>query len=117
MAPKKWCSKFAGRVCLACWFALAAVTAVVSFHDKYKHGAEIVAWCAFVSDLCIAITGVVLVKRWVEARYTEKALRGWSSGMTDERLRKRKVTAEGMAGMGFILHGVFLSLLSYSKSY
>ncbi|KAF2422879.1 hypothetical protein EJ08DRAFT_664683 [Tothia fuscella] len=106
VAPKKWCSKFAGRVCLACWFALATVTVVVSFHDKYKHGAEIVAWCAFVSDSCIAITGVVLEKRWFEARYTEKALRGWSSGMTDERLRKRKVTAERMAGMGFILHGL-----------
>lgn len=69
----------------------------VSLSTFYSHGADIVAWGAFCSDFMSGVAGVVLIKKWLDIRprisHVSPTLR-------------RKAVAEGLAGVGFVLHGV-----------
>jgi len=86
------CRKHPGRVLYAGWVGLATISIIVAFNDHHHHGADVISWGAFISDSLNTATGTAMVKKWVR-----------SSG------RDRVITAEGMAGIGFIAHGKFLA--------
>lgn len=106
LAPKGFVKRRAGLIVFLCWTGLCCVSIVVAFNQKYYHGADIVAWGAFVSDFLVAVAGIVLIKRWIVSRYKRRILGSsmWQ-GMPDDKLKRRKLAAEAMAGLGFMLHG------------
>lgn len=112
LAPKSFVKKHAGLIVFLCWTGLSCISIVVAFNQKYRHGADIVAWVAFVSDFLVAVAGIVLIKRWLVARYRKRIL-GTSmwQATPEEKIRRRKLAAEAMAGLGFMLHGEPLQLL------
>ncbi|KAH7348601.1 hypothetical protein BKA65DRAFT_594398 [Rhexocercosporidium sp. MPI-PUGE-AT-0058] len=96
LLPVKTCREYAGLILFCLWGALCTLSVAVSLSDFYSHGADIVAWGAFCSDFMLGVSGVVLIKRWFDLRprlsHVSPTLR-------------EKAVAEGLAGMGFILHG------------
>jgi purine-cytosine permease-like protein len=91
------CSRYPGRVLLACWTVLAVVSSVISFNDMtYNSAVEIVSWCAFISDFLTAVSGVMLVKNW-----QRKRKRNARSSMQ----RWKQINAEALAGVGLLCHG------------
>ncbi|KAF1981404.1 hypothetical protein K402DRAFT_425455 [Aulographum hederae CBS 113979] len=103
-------------VLLACWITVTGITVVVSFNSEYHHGAEIIAWGAFLSDFLVAFAGSFFGVRWLRFRrgkrqatklpLAEEGL--WLSSLQNSRaeaLRARKVGAEALAGVGLAIHG------------
>jgi len=111
LAPATWVRERSGALLFACWMGITVVTVVVAFNPKYKHGADVVAWAAFVSDFLVAVAGIVLVARWTVSLISRKAVRqaaggGYAQAMpVAERFAKRKMAAEAMGGVGFMIHG------------
>lgn len=107
LAPKSIVKKYPGLIVFLCWTVLSCMSIVVAWNRKYHHGADIVAWGAFGSDFLVAVSGLVLIKRWLVARWRRRILGTsliWQS-LPEERFRRRKIAAEAMAGLGFMLHG------------
>ncbi|KAI6795785.1 hypothetical protein KC361_g4810 [Hortaea werneckii] len=93
LAPPGFVAKWSGAIVLAAWCALVAITIPVVLDSRFHHAADIVAWCAFVSDFLLGLSGIALVRRWVISR----------SRMTG--LALRKLRAEAMTGLAFMCHG------------
>jgi hypothetical protein len=121
-----------GGVLLGCWLLLCAVSIVVAA-NPYGHATDVVAWGAFLSDGLLAVAGSVLMARYFKARRLikirwEEQKRdemieywGWrqkdgtsiNAGRQREKMSKmweRKVLVEGLAGLGFFIHGKFHGL-------
>ncbi|KAK3065029.1 hypothetical protein LTS18_012954 [Coniosporium uncinatum] len=115
LAPASWVRERSGAVLLLCWTGITVVTIVVAFNPEYKHGADVVAWAAFVSDFLVAVAGVMLVVRWAVSLISKRAVRmaagggrggGYAHGMSAaEKFARRKMAAEAMGGLGFMIHG------------
>ncbi|KAH7381764.1 hypothetical protein BKA64DRAFT_212822 [Cadophora sp. MPI-SDFR-AT-0126] len=103
LLPVKTCREYAGFILFCLWGALCTTSVAVSLSGFYSHGADIIAWGAFCSDFMLGISGVVLIKRWFELRPR--------LGHVSPTLRMKAV-AEGLAGFGFVLHGMFFSDVS-----
>ena len=73
----------------------------MSLSNLYGHGADLVAWGAFCTDFFLGVSGIVLIMRWYAAR---------SKLRTASPLLSAKIQAEGLAGVGYILHGQSLPL-------
>ncbi|KAI7162425.1 hypothetical protein KC349_g1994 [Hortaea werneckii] len=93
LAPPSFVAKWSGAIVLAAWCTLVAITIPVVLDNRFRHAADIVAWCAFVSDFLLGLSGIVLVRRWAVSR----------SRMMGFALRK--LQAEAMAGLAFMCHG------------
>ncbi|RMY73356.1 hypothetical protein D0863_03905 [Hortaea werneckii] len=93
LAPSGFVAKWSGAIVLVAWFALVAITIPVVLDNWFHHAADIVAWCAFVSDSLLGLSGIALVRRWALRR----------SRLTGFALRKLR--AEAMAGVAFMCHG------------
>ncbi|KAI7228330.1 hypothetical protein KC330_g7955, partial [Hortaea werneckii] len=93
LAPPGFVAKWSGAIVLAAWCALVAITMPVVLDSRFRHAADIVAWCAFFSDFLLGVSGIALVRRWAVDR----------SKMTGFALRK--LQAESMAGLAFMCHG------------
>lgn len=92
LAPAAVVARRSGLIVLLCWFGLVAITVPVMLDQHFHHAADIVAWCAFVSDFLVGISGLALVRRWLLSRPLT-------------RFSLRKSRAEAIAGLGFMLHG------------
>ncbi|TKA79831.1 hypothetical protein B0A55_02787 [Friedmanniomyces simplex] len=92
LAPAVFVARRSGLIVLVCWCALVAVTVPVVLDEHFHHAADIVAWCAFLSDFLVGISGLALVRRWLVGRPAS-------------RFMARKMRAEAMAGLGFMIHG------------
>ncbi|KAK3642964.1 hypothetical protein LTR56_008833 [Elasticomyces elasticus] len=92
LAPAAFVARRSGLIVLVCWCALVAVTVPVVLDEHFHHAADIVAWSAFASDFLVGISGLTLVQRW-------------KAGRPASRFEVRKLRAEAMAGLGFMLHG------------
>lgn len=108
LVPSSFTRRRAGLILLLCWTGLSIVTVVAAFNEHYHHGADIVAWGAFISDCLLGLSGVALTKRWfmcdIERRVLFEA-QLWTSTPAQE-FRRRKEAAEAMAGLGYMLHGM-----------
>lgn len=93
LAPPGFVAKWSGAIVLAAWCALVAITIPVVLDGRFRHAADIVAWCAFVSDFLLGVSGIALVRRWAVSR----------SRTTGFALRK--LQAEAIAGLAFMCHG------------
>ncbi|KAI6901338.1 hypothetical protein KC318_g4671 [Hortaea werneckii] len=93
LAPPGFVAKWSGAIVLAAWCALVAITIPVVLDSRFRHAADIVAWCAFVSDFLLGLSGIALVRRWAVSR----------SRITGFALRKLR--AEAMARLAFMCHG------------
>ncbi|GAB1729863.1 hypothetical protein NU195Hw_g2246t1 [Hortaea werneckii] len=93
LASPGFVAKWSGAIVLVAWCALVAITIPVVLDNRFHHAADIVAWCAFVSDFLLGLSGIALVRRWAMKR----------SRMTGFALRKLR--AEAMAGLAFMCHG------------
>ncbi|RMY99285.1 hypothetical protein D0862_07190 [Hortaea werneckii] len=93
LAPPGFVAKWSGAILLAAWCGLVAITIPVVLDGRFGHAADLVAWCAFVSDFLLGLSGIALVRRWALSR----------SRMMGFALRK--LQAEAMAGLAFMCHG------------
>ncbi|KAE9367064.1 hypothetical protein N431DRAFT_445743 [Stipitochalara longipes BDJ] len=88
-----------GLVILCLWLGLSAATIVVSLNDFHHHGADLVAWMAFVSDLLLAISGLRLIHAWWIGRISKgNDLRSKVAVLQELRIK-------AMSGGAFFLHG------------
>jgi len=92
LAPTAFVARRSGLIVLLAWCGLTIVTMPVVLNQHFHHAADIVAWCAFVSDFLVGLSGLVLIRRWAIAH-------------SASRFGLRKVRAEAMAGLAFSLHG------------
>ncbi|KAI6838101.1 hypothetical protein KC315_g1107 [Hortaea werneckii] len=93
LAPPGFVAKWSGAIVLAAWCALVAITIPVVLDSRFHHAADVVAWCAFVSDSLLGLSGIALVRRWAVGRHR---MNGFAL---------RKLRAEAMAGLAFMCHG------------
>ncbi|KXT12855.1 hypothetical protein AC579_5382 [Pseudocercospora musae] len=94
-APAKFIAEKPGLILLLGWLALVAASVVVIGN----HAALYVLGSAFVSDFTVAVSGCVLMRRWWQNRH----------GSDYAGFNKRKLIAEAVSGLGFLLHGMQLS--------
>ncbi|KAF7189634.1 hypothetical protein HII31_09078 [Pseudocercospora fuligena] len=92
LAPAKFIAQKPGLILLLGWLALVAASVVVIGN----HAALVVIGSAFISDFTVAVSGCVLMKRWWQNRH-DPDYTGFN---------KRKLTAEAVSGLGFLLHGI-----------
>ena len=93
LAPAAFVARRSGLIVLLCWCALVTITVPLVLDEHFHHAADIVAWSAFLSDFLVGISGITLIRRWTK------------SNQSVSRFRLRKIRAEAMAGLGFVLHG------------
>jgi hypothetical protein len=100
LLPPRISRDYAGLILFCCWSGLATVSIIVALSSLYGHGADLVAWGAFVTDFFLGISGCELIRRWYVAR---------PKLASASPILRAKVRAEALAGAGFILHGKFPS--------
>ncbi|GAB1740455.1 hypothetical protein NU219Hw_g5560t1 [Hortaea werneckii] len=93
LASPRFVAQWSGAILLAAWCGLVAITIPVVLDGRFRHASDLVAWCAFVSDFLLGLSGIALVRRWALSR----------SRMMGFALRKLR--AEAMAGLAFMCHG------------
>lgn len=91
LAPAKFVAQKPGLILLLAWLVLVAASVIVIGN----HAALFVIGTAFVSDFTMALSGCVLMKRWWKNRHNADCT----------SFEKRKLVAEAVSGLGFLLHG------------
>lgn len=92
LAPSRLVRNWSGMILFIAWTVLFLFTTVV-VTDQFHHGAAMLsAWGAFTSDFAVGVAGAVLVRRWMMST-------------SDSSFGKRRIRAEGLAGLGFMMHG------------
>lgn len=89
LAPASFVAARSGLILLLMWLALVASSVVI----VGNHAALFVVIIAFISDTILAVSGAVLIWRWLRERHSTAGF------------RRRKLAAEAVSGVGFMLHG------------
>lgn len=89
LAPANFVAARSGLILLLMWLMLVASSAVI----VGNHAAVFVVVIAFISDTILAVSGAVLIWRWSRERHSTAGF------------RRRKLAAEAVSGVGFMLHG------------
>ena len=94
LAPSQIVARRPGLLIFLLYSLLVGLSIFVVVDDFFSHSADVVAWGAFTSDFLLGLSGIFMIKRWMESRKRELS-----------KAARKKQQAEAVTGRRFMLHG------------